>query len=173
MSQSGQTRRFDRPATGRAAIGGGTGGLAGTLLFGVLLWAVSPDVLAESIPGFYGLGTSATVGWGLHLLHGLVLGGTFGIIAARPVVFDPVTGPVATDVLAGLSATARFGLLGLVYGIAIWTLLPFVGLTLLGTLAGLDAAGFSHLAAEMILGHMAFGVIVGAVFSMTVHDRSV
>ncbi len=171
MSQSEQSRHFDRPSTGRAAIGGGIGGLAGTLLFGLLLWAVSPDVLSESIPAFYGLGASAVVGWGLHLLHGLVLGGLFGVIAARPLVFDTVTGPVATDILAALSASTRFALLGLVYGIAIWTLLPFVGLTLLGTLAGLDAAGFSHLAAEMVLGHVLFGVIVGMTFSMVVDER--
>lgn len=172
MSEPARSRRFDRPTTGRAAIASGVGGLAGAILFGLVLWIASPDVLVESIPEFYGLGADAVVGWGLHLLHGLLLGVIFGIIASRPPVFDTITGPVETHFLEGLSANARFGLLGLVYGILIWTFLPFIGLSLLGTVGEVGASGFPGTAADMILGHVLFGVIVGIVFSLFVPARS-
>lgn len=168
MSEETRSRRFDRPSTVRAIIGGGVGGLAGASLFGLLLWMVTPEVLAESIPGFYGLGESVLLGWALHLIHGMVLGFIFGIIASRGTVFHMISGPVETDFLEGLSANTRFGLLGLVYGIAIWTFLPFIGLSLLGAVADLGAPGFPGVASEMILGHILFGIIVGLVFSMFV-----
>ncbi len=172
MSASSRSHRFEHPGRVRAAIAGGIGGLAGTILFGLLLWLASPEIITESIPAFYALPAGATTGWTLHLVHGVVLGVIFGLVARSGPVFDVMTGPVATDAIEGLGAPTRFGLLGLVYGIAIWTLVPFIGLSLLGGLGGVSEGNFSHLGAEMILGHVVFGTIVGVTFSMVVEERT-
>ena len=168
MSVETQSPRFVRPSVSRGFAGGSLGGVIGAILFGLLIWTVSPEAIGEAIPGVYGLEESAAIGWGLHLIHGLILGGLFGLVATRPIVFDIITGPVETDILKGLSANARFGLLGLVYGIAIWTIVPFIGLSLIGGLAAFDDVGFPGLAADMIIGHVLYGVVVGIVYSLFV-----
>lgn len=172
MSEVTESPRFVRPSAGRGSIGGGIGGVVGAVLFGLLIWAVSPDAISEAIPAFYGLSESAVLGWTLHLLHGLVLGVVFGVVASRPLVFDTVTGPVETDILKGLSASARFGLVGVVFGIAVWTIVPFIGLSLIGGLDAFGEVGFPGLAVDMILGHVLFGVVVGIVFSVFVPSRA-
>lgn len=172
MHSTTESPRFVRPTVLRASIGGGVGGLLGALLFGLLIWVNSPDVFADSIPLFYGLESAVITGWILHLLHGTVLGIVFAIIATRPLVFDTITEPVETDILKGLSASSRFGLLGLVYGIAIWTIIPFLGLSILGSLEPINEVGFPGAAIDMIIGHVIFGIIVGVSFSSVVPART-
>lgn len=162
----------DSPEIGRSIIAGAVGGMVGAIVFGLVLWAISPEVLSESIPEFYGIDPSEVVGWALHLSHGVLLGIIFGFIASRSPVQDMIMGPVETEILSDLTAEVRMGLLGVVYGIAIWVLLPFIGLSLLGTIVDAGEAGIPGVATEMILGHVLFGVIVGIVFAVLTPMRT-
>lgn len=155
----------DRPATTRSSLAGAVGGGIGAIVFGLVLWMGSPEVLSESIPAFYGIDSSDLIGWLFHIAHGFVLGGIFGFVVARPSVYGMVTATVETDILQRLSVEARFGLVGVVYGIAIWVVLPFIGLSLLGTVVDAGDVGMTGVATEMILGHVLFGVIVGIAFA--------
>lgn len=151
----------------RWAGGGALSGVLGALLFGGLLWMTSPDILTTAIPAIYGMGPSTAAGWALHSLHGLGLGVVFGFVVSREAVFEMLTGAVETDILDALGNGVRFALAGVVFGIAVWTLLPFVGLTMLGALGPVDPA-FPGAAVEMFVGHVLFGLFVGAFFSVVV-----
>lgn len=157
-----------RPARSRWIAGGALSGVVGAALFGGVLMLADPDILSTDIPALYGLGPSLATGWGVHLFHGAVLGVVFGLLVTRPTVFAAVTEPAETPLLADLGMGARLTLAGLVYGIVIWTLLPFIGLTLVGALGTFEGPGFGGIAAEMFIGHVVFGTLVGALFSLFV-----
>ena len=153
-----------RPSPGRWILGGAVSGAIGAMLFGLVLMIVAPGVIAEDIPAFYGSGPSATVGWMLHVIHGAGLGIIFALVVTRALVFETLMGPTETAAIAGLSGHTRLALAGLVYGIAIWALLPFVGLSLLGAVGLFTDPGFGGVAAEMFIGHVLFGLLVGTLF---------
>lgn len=148
-------------------VGGAIGGVVGSFLFGVVMWAVDPALVTETIPALYGLEPGA-IGWGFHLGHGLVLGIIFGFLVSRRAVLGSLTAEVETDVIAGTSLSTRFAFAGLVYGLAIWAVLPVVIQPLWVGLTGIGEPGFPVAAFESLVGHLVYGLLLGALFSLFV-----
>lgn len=153
-------------------IGGAVGGVAGSLLFGGVLWVVEPAVVIETIPSMYGFAPAETVGWTFHLLHGLVLGILFGFLVTR----DPILGTFTADVPIGFledtGPGVRLVLAGLVYGFAIWALIPVIAATVWVTFGGAAGPGFPGFALESLVGHLLYGTLLGALFSVFVEIES-
>jgi hypothetical protein len=148
-------------------LGGAIGGIVGSLLFGALLWVFEPTIVTDTVPGIYGVDSgSATIGWLFHLLHGLVLGVVFGAIVSREVILGTLTATTQFDVLEESGLAVRFVLAGAVYGLAIWAVLPVIGGQVLITV-GTDP-GFPAIAAESLAGHLLYGALLGALFSVFV-----
>lgn len=148
-------------------IGGAAGGLVGSALFGALLWLVDPAIVTDGIPSIYGFEPGA-IGWAFHLLHGLVLGTVFGFLVTRGPILGTITADVATDAFARLGLGARLALAGLVYGLAVWTLLPLIAQSVLVTAGGVADPGFPVAAIEILGGHLLYGLLLGALFSLFV-----
>lgn len=148
-------------------LGGALGGVVGSALFGVVLWMVDPHIVTEAIPAIYGF-EPGTVGWVFHLVHGLVLGVLFGLLVSRQIVLGTLAADVETEFLAAMSLGTRFVLAGIVYGLAIWAILPIVGLTVVGTITGAEVE-FPAIGTGTLLGHMLYGAILGALFSAFVN----
>lgn len=149
-------------------VGGAISGIVGSAAFGVVLWAIDPDTVAAGIPAIYGLDPAGTVGWALHLLHGLILGTIFGLIVTREPVLGTLTADVATGFIAAMGPGLRFTLAGLVYGLAVWMLLPMIALSIWIGVGGMAEPGFPGAAAESLVGHMIYGLLLGALFSLFV-----
>ncbi|AXR76546.1 hypothetical protein [Natrarchaeobaculum sulfurireducens] len=146
-------------------IGGAVGGVVGSALFGLVLWLVDPAVVTDAIPAIYGL-EPGTIGWGFHLVHGLVLGIVFGVLVTRDVIFGTITAGVATDAIDELGLGTRLALAGMVYGLAVWAILPLIGQSIAFTVGG--DPSFPVAAFESLLGHLVYGLLLGALFSVFV-----
>lgn len=156
-------------------IGGILGGLVGTAAFGLLVWLASPEVISVTIPGLYGVEGGGTLGWGIHLAHGAILGLVFGFIVTRDAVLAVLLADVETDVIAGSSDLFRIVAAGLAYGLAIWAFLPVLSIpAALGLVDPEAVEEFPALAFEGMIGHVLFGILLGAVFAIVVdvHARS-
>ena len=167
---SATTRResdfgLDGPASW--LVGGAVSGLAGSVLFGVFLWMVDPEVVTEAIPEIYGVDPGA-IGWAFHVSHGLVLGVIFGFLVTREPVLGTLGADVATDFIAAMGLHVRFALAGFVYGLAIWALLPVIAQTLWVAVGASGDPPFPAFAFVTLLGHLLYGLLLGAIFSMVV-----
>lgn len=149
------------------ALGGAIGGVVGSLLFGIVLWLADPAIITETIPAMYGLDVGP-VGWGFHLLHGLILGVIFGFLVTRAPVLGTLGADVQTPAIESMGLNLRFALAGLVYGLAVWAILPLMVATALAVIGGDDAAGFPALAPVSLVGHLLYGLLLGALFSLFV-----
>lgn len=152
-------------------VGGAVGGVVGSLLFGGVLWAVDPAIVSETIPAVYGLDPSVTTGAAFHLAHGLVLGVVFGFLVTREPILGALTADVETGFIAAIGPSARITLAGLVYGLAIWGLLPVLVLPAWGTVSGVGNPAFPVVVLESLVGHLLYGVLLGGVFSALVETR--
>lgn len=145
------------------------GGVVGAAAFGSVMWVGSPEMLRASIPALYGFEPSTTVGWTVHLFHGAILGLAFGAIARLDPVAQYVEMDVETDALRKFGVNSRLVALGLVYGMAVWAILPVVVMPIwLGTVGAADAPTMPAIAVESLFGHLAFGLVLGVVFGSTV-----
>ncbi|UPM44451.1 hypothetical protein [Halocatena salina] len=149
-------------------IGGAVGGVVGALIFGGLLWAIDPAIVIETIPAIYGLSPAGPIGWVFHLIHGLVLGVIFGFLVSRSVIFDTLTADVETDIIDTMGPHLRFTAAGIVYGLAVWTVLPVTALSIWMTIGDVGAPSFPSTAIESLLGHVLYGLLLGALFSIFV-----
>lgn len=152
-------------------LGGAIGGIVGSLLFGALLWVVDPEIVTDTIPGIYGFDTAGGLGWVFHLFHGLVLGLVFGALVSRDPILGTITADTQFDVLEETGLAVRFVLAGFVYGLAVWALLPVIAGTVLISVGGADPV-FPAIAAETLLGHLLYGLLLGALFSVFVDTES-
>ncbi|SEQ56831.1 hypothetical protein [Natrinema salaciae] len=153
-------------------VGGALGGAIGAIAFGLLMWLLDPVVLDAAIPAIYGLEPVGPLGWGIHVGHGIVLGVVFGLLATRPSILGLLRDDVETDVLSRTGIVLRMAGAGLVFGIAVWTILPLLVLPVwVNAVGGSGAEMFPAVAAESLLGHALFGTVLGAVFGATVDLR--
>ncbi len=144
------------------------GGIAGAAAFGLFLWLVQPGIIGSTIPAAYGLETVGPVGWLIHLVHGALLGLLFGTIISRPFVRAVLQTPVETDSWPERSQFPRFVVAGGAFGLALWTILPVLLLPALAGVIGSETVDiFPRIAVESLLGHVLFGLVLGAVFSLT------
>lgn len=149
-------------------IGGAVSGVGGSAAFGVLLWAIDPDIVTAGVPALYGLDPASVVGWAFHLVHGLVLGTIFGFIVTRESVLGTLTADVETGVIAAMGPSVRLTLAGLAYGLAVWSILPILVLSIWASMGGVDASAFPVTPVESLVGHVVYGLLVGALFSVFV-----
>ncbi len=155
-----------------AGVGGGT---LGALAFGAIVWFVDPEVIADTLPAVYGLEQTGLTGWVLQAIHGAALGLLFGFLITRAPVLGVVRTDVETEALARTGDGPRLVAAGFVYGLTIWALLPVIVLPVLAGAAGPSgAADFPGFAAEILVGHLLFGIVLGVVFAALVDlsDRS-
>ncbi|APW99983.1 hypothetical protein CHINAEXTREME_01945 [Halobiforma lacisalsi AJ5] len=155
----------DGIGTGNWLFGGAIGGAVGSLLFGLVLWLVDPTIVTEAIPAIYGIEPTGTAGWTFHLAHGLVLGVVFGALISRGPILGTVTADVETGFLASMGNGLRFALAGMVYGLAIWAILPLIVVPAWAGIGGIEEPGFPVLAFESLLGHLLYGLLLGGLFS--------
>ena len=148
-------------------VGGAVGGGAGSAIFGAALWAVNPTIVTESIPALYGVDPGA-VGWLFHAVHGLVLGVIFGFLVSRRPILGTITADVETDFIARMGPGTRLALAGMVYGLAVWAVLPIIGQTIWIAIGGLEAPPFPGAAVESLLGHLLYGLLLGVLFALLV-----
>jgi hypothetical protein len=150
-------------------LGGAVGGAIAAVAFGALIWAMNPAVVEATIPEIYGLEPVGAVGWGIHIVHGVVLGLIFGFLVTRKLILGTLRMTVETDALSRTSVWIRVVGAGFVFGLAVWAVLPVIVLPVWsGTLGADPAADFPVFAAESLLGHLVFGTVLGLVFATLV-----
>lgn len=127
-------------------------GILGAVAFGGLMALVAPPMLTAAIPAMYGLSGGAA-GMFVHLSHGAVLGVAFAaILRARPDFGNTVT---------------RATVSGAVYGAAVWVVLAALVMPIwLSAVGFAGAPPFPSFDATSLVGHLVFGVVLGAAYSM-------
>lgn len=153
-------------------VGGALGGAVGAAAFGLLLWLFDPGIVEATIPAAYGLEATGAAGWAIHIAHGIVLGLVFALLITREMALSVIRANVETDALATTGAVLRIVGAGLVFGLVLFTILPLLVLPVWASaIGGGAAADFPTAAAESLLGHLLFGVVLGIVFAATVDLR--
>jgi hypothetical protein len=134
---------------------GVAGGLAGSVVFGLVMTYVIPaPLLGVVIPSMYGLAPPPApfVGWVIHVAHGAVLGVGFAALVG---VAPSLVGSAGRSIGAGAA-----------YGIAVWVALAVfvmpVWLSAVGSPANPPLPNVSALSA---LGHLAYGVVLGGAYA--------
>ena len=118
---------------------GVVGGLAGGVVFGMLMQMMGMIGMVAMLVG----SESAAVGWVVHLAISAAIGGGFGLVGGRFLARTPV-------------AVAA----GAVYGVIWWVLGPLV---LMPAKLGMPLFHVDAMAGKSLMGHMIFGVVLGAV----------
>ncbi|ELY85066.1 hypothetical protein [Natrialba taiwanensis] len=154
-------------------IGSALGGAIGALAFGLLMWVYDPDTVSAAIPGIYGLDPVGVVGWGIHIVHGILLGLLFGLLVTRNVFLGVIMTSPETGALSRTGLTLRLIGAGFVFGLAIWAILPLLVLPVWIEAIGTGTATeFPTTAIESMLGHVIFGSVLGLVFALVTDLRS-
>lgn len=123
----------------RRVAAGVAGGLAGGVVFGMLMQMMGMMGMVAQLVG----STSVAVGWAVHLVISAGIGGGFGIVGSR-----------------FLTGTASAAAAGCGYGIGWWVLGP---LLLMPAKLGMPVFAVDAMAGKSLMGHMIFGVVLGAV----------
>jgi len=119
-------------------------GVIAALVFGVLMMAMMPATIGK-IAALYGA-SSTVSGFVIHLIHGGLIGGLFGLFAHQ-----------------GLSRLAASSY-GLLYGSLWWVLGPVLIMpTWLGAGPRLSGEGLQA-ALPSLPGHLVFGLVLGLLF---------
>lgn len=148
-------------------VGGAVGGAVGALAFGALIWLFDPEVVSAAIPGIYGLDPVGVAGWGIHIIHGIVLGLLFGFLVTREPILGTLQMSPETESLSRTGITLRVVAAGFVFGLAVWAILPVIVLPVWIEAIGTQAAGeFPTAAVESMIGHLLFGTVLGIVFAL-------
>lgn len=136
------TTKPDAPTNhdvGRDILAGTVGGLVGGMVFGMLMQMMGMIPTIAALVGH----SSLLSGWSVHLLISMALGAGFGLVLGRQV----------TTWLRGI-------LLGAAYGMVWWVL---GALVLLPARLGMPLLRIDSMAWQSLMGHMIYGVILGAV----------
>jgi len=146
-------------------LSGAISGVAGAIAFGALLGLIYPDVVSVTIPSLYGLEAMQGMGWGLHLLHGLVFGVVFGFIVTRKSVLRFLISNPNQRHFQQQGPSMRLTVLGMCYGLLIWLSIPLVLLPFSAFLSGGTYPDFPAATVESLLGHLTFGGVLGFIFA--------
>ncbi len=163
-----QTTAFGLESRWGWPIGGALAGGLGAAAFGVFMWTLDPELLAVAIPAIYGLSPEGVLGWGIHVLHGVVMGIVFGYLVTRESILGIIKSRPDTEAISRTSIAIRTVAAGFVFGLAIWAILPLIVLPVwIEALGGAAAAQFPAAAVESLVGHLIFGIVLGLVFAIT------
>ena len=145
---SGGTSATTRQVLVQRGTAGLAGGLVGGVVFGLMMqtWDMIPMVaaLVES--------DSTAVGWGVHLLISAFFGLAFAV----------ALGQVRTGIVGAT-------LLGLLYGAVLWVIGP---LLLMPARLGMPLFAINDMTLQSLLGHLVFGVLLGAVAGALLRTRA-
>lgn len=167
--ESDTAATFGLGGSGGVLAGSALGGAIGAAAFGVLAWVLDPEIVAVAIPAIYGLTPVGVVGWGIHVAHGIVLGLVFGLLVTRDLFLSFLLTDAADEAVSGTGLALRVVGAGVVYGLAIWAILPLLVLPVWSEAVAGGAAGeFPTAAPETLFGHLLFGTVLGLVFAATV-----
>jgi uncharacterized membrane protein YagU involved in acid resistance len=117
------------------------GGLAGGLVFGIMMQALGMIGMIGMIVG----SESLVVAWAVHLAISAAFGAVFGLVVA----------PRVRGWGSGLAG-------GAVYGALLWVVGP---LLLMPAALGMPLLTVDTMALQSLLGHLVFGLVLGAVVS--------
>ena len=134
-------------------IAGGLGGIAGGVVFGLMLQGMMRPVLAGAIPALWGL-SGLPAGWVVHLVNSAVLG----------LLFAAVVEATGLEAYAG---EIRSGWApGLAWGLVLWVVGAALVMPLWLAAVGFpQAPPFPNLSPQSIPGHAVYGVVLGLVYA--------
>jgi hypothetical protein len=137
----------------KAVEAGLAGGLVGVLVMGglALMMPINGQpffVAAAMLMGLSGPITT-TGGWMLHLITGLIVGATFGVVITRFNVFR------VTNIKRGLA-------LGLGAGVLVWVIL-FLPMIMAGGMASMLGSMLMTMMLGSFAAHLVYGLILGGV----------
>ena len=122
-------------------IAGIVGGLVGGVAFGVLMQVMGMIPMVAMLVGSNSVG----VGWLVHLVISAGIGASFGLL------------------LGGAATGARAVGLGAVYGVVWWVL---GGLLIMPAWLGMPVFTFTAAAWMSLVGHLIYGLVLGAVYAL-------
>ncbi|WP_088314176.1 hypothetical protein [Kineosporia sp. R_H_3] len=126
-------------------VGAGVaGGLAGGLVFGLMMQMMGMMAMVAQLVG----STAVAVGWVAHLAISAFIGASFTVLGAR------FLGGLVTGLVAGA-----------VYGMVWWVLGP---LLLMPARLGMPLFTIDAMAWKSLMGHVVFGMVLGAVAAVAV-----
>ncbi len=123
---------------GQAAIYGALGGIVGGMVFGMMMSMLG---MIETIAMLVG-SEALIVGWAAHMAISVFIGATFGVIARAQL----------TSWGTGIG-------IGVAYGMFWWVL---GALVLMPARLGMPVFQFNTMAWQSLMGHMVFGLVMGA-----------
>ncbi|SEP09028.1 hypothetical protein SAMN05216388_103225 [Halorientalis persicus] len=137
----------------REWVSGAAAGLAGGAVMGVLFSVLVPPVIEAGIPALFGL-SGGLAGWVVHMS----LSAVFGVGFAALVTLTPLS----KDTDAPLQLVGA----GLLYGAVLWIVAAAIVMPLWLTAVGFPMAPpLPNLDAMSLVGHLAFGTVVGLFYS--------
>jgi hypothetical protein len=146
-STTGTTAQGGRSALVHRITAGVAGGLAGGVVFGLMMQALGMMGMIAQLVG----SSSTAVAWVVHLAISAFFGAAFGA----------VLGGLVTGLGRGI-------LLGAGYGVVLWVVGP---LLLMPAFLGMPLFVVDQMALMSLLGHVIFGVVLGAVAAVMLRRR--
>lgn len=124
-------------------------GLAAGIVMGLLIQFVMG--IMPVIGALYGF-PSLTAGWIAHLFHSVVFALVYAAVVGQP----PLSG-YAARITSGAG-------LGAVYGFALWLVAAVVVMPLWLSVVGLPSPGVPNINVQSLVGHLVYGVLLGALY---------
>lgn len=135
-------------ALAQRVTAGVVGGLAGWLVFGLMMQVMGMMAMVAGLVG----SSSPAVGWVVHLLISAFFGAVFGAL------------------LGGMVKSVGSGvLLGAGYGLVLWVIGP---LLLMPSRMGMPLFAINDMTINSLFGHLVFGVLVGVVAVLVLRRRA-
>jgi hypothetical protein len=133
-------------------IGGVVAGLVGGAVMGVMLTMMMTPVIEMAIPALWGL-QGGTAGWVIHMANSAVFGIVFAALLTLPGL-RKYAGSISTSAV-----------LGAVYGVVLWIVAAGVVMPIWLSAVGFPMAPpLPNFNPMSMVGHVVFGVILGAVY---------
>lgn len=150
MAEAETTIRRER-TVGNRWVGGAIGGFVAGVVFGLMIQFVMG--IMPVIGAMYGMPGLAS-GWIAHLFHSVI----FGLIYA---------GLAAVPSLAAYAREETTGAgLGAAYGVVVWLVAAGFVMPVWMSAVGLEAPPIPNLDAMSLVGHLVYGVVLGAAFAV-------